>query len=552
MLKTLTVENYALIEKSLIQWQSGFSVITGETGAGKSILLDALGLIQGTRADAKALRDAEKKCVVEAEFDVKDYSLRSFFEENEMDYDDTCIIRREVLPNGKSRAFVNDSPASLAVVKELTNKLIDIHSQHQTLLLNESAFQLHIIDAVADTKGILSDYQQRYSDYMSSKKALATLLKQIEEQNANRDYVEFQLKQLEEANFHEGEQEELEQQVELLSHTTELKNALTQAQWLLSEKEESICSSLKDVSQSVASVSSIYENLLAIGERLDSCLIELKDLAREIETNLADVSVDPQKLDQMNARLDLLYTLEKKHRVENLAELMRLRESFENQMSQIDSSEERVEELRSQISRLEQELENVAQQLSEKRQGVCKNLQENVEDILHGLGMVNARMEVRHESLDTYTATGKDSIQFYFSANKNASLQPISSVASGGELSRVMLALKSILAKSEKLPTIVLDEIDTGVSGDVADKMGELMKSMGASMQVISITHLPQIASKGTTHYKVYKQDNEESTVSHIRVLTQEDRIREIAQMLSGSNLTEAALNNAKELLSVR
>lgn len=550
MLKSLTVENYALIEKSLIQWHSGFSVITGETGAGKSILLDALGLVQGARADVKALRDADKKCVVEAEFDVNDYALQAFFEENELEYDDLCIIRREVLPNGKSRAFVNDSPAPLTVVKELTSRLIDIHSQHQTLLLNQSAFQLHIVDAVADTRNLLDQYRTDYSEYVRLKRELTALLKQSEEQNANRDYVEFQLKQLDEAAFREGEQEELEQQVELLSHTSELKNALTQAQWQLSEKEDSICSSLKEVSQSVASVSSIYKDLESVGERVDSCLIELKDLSREVESKLADVSVDPQQLEQMNARLDLLYSLEKKHRVANLSELLALKASFEKQMSEMDSSEERVEELNAKIKEQEAKVVLLAQQLTEMRKATAQPLQTEVESILHSLGMQNARMEVRIDPLDDFSALGMDSVQFFFSANKNASLQPISSVASGGELSRVMLALKAILARSEKLPTIILDEIDTGVSGDVADKMGRLMKSMGEFMQVISITHLPQIAGKGSVHYKVYKQDNESSTVSHIKELTMDERVREVAQMLSGSNLTDAALNNAKELLT--
>lgn len=550
MLKSLTVENYALIEKSLIQWHSGFSVITGETGAGKSILLDALGLVQGARADVKALRDADKKCVVEAEFDVDDYALQAFFEENELEYDDLCIIRREVLPNGKSRAFVNDSPAPLTVVKELTSRLIDIHSQHQTLLLNQSAFQLHIVDAVADTRNLLDQYRTDYSEYVRLKRELTALLKQSEEQNANRDYVEFQLKQLDDAAFREGEQEELEQQVELLSHTSELKNALTQAQWQLSEKEDSICSSLKEVSQSVASVSSIYKDLESVGERVDSCLIELKDLSREVESKLADVSVDPQQLEQMNSRLDLLYSLEKKHRVANLSELLALKASFEKQMSEMDSSEERVEELNAKIKEQEAKVVLLAQQLTEMRKATAQPLQTEVESILHSLGMQNARMEVRIDPLDDFSALGMDSVQFFFSANKNASLQPISSVASGGELSRVMLALKAILARSEKLPTIILDEIDTGVSGDVADKMGRLMKSMGEFMQVISITHLPQIAGKGSVHYKVYKQDNESSTVSHIKELTMDERVREVAQMLSGSNLTDAALNNAKELLT--
>lgn len=550
MLKSLSVENYALIEKTEINWHRGFSVITGETGSGKSILLGALGLIQGARADVKTLKDTERKCVVEAEFDVSAYHLQSFFEDNELDYDDVCLIRREVAPNGKSRAFVNDTPVQLTLLRELTGHLIDIHSQHETLLLNEDSFQMHVLDSLSDTRSLLSEYSVLFHQYQSTKKQLNDLIQKLEEQNANRDYLEFQLKQLDEANFSSDEQSELEAESEYLSHTTELKESLSKAQWLLSDKEENVCSALKEMTDSIASVSSIYSDLNSMRERLNSSLIELKDLAREVEQRLADVSVDPQRLEYITARLDLIYTLEKKHKVDNLHDLLDVQRSFKDQLSNLDNSADQIESLRIEIKNIEQQLDSLAKRISEKRISSKPSMEESVCAILRDLGILNAKFEVRIEPMDTFSALGKDAVTFLFSANKNAALQPISSVASGGELSRLMLALKSILSQTEKLPTIILDEIDTGVSGEVADRMGKLMKSMGEYMQVISITHLPQISSKGTTHYKVYKEDNEVTTVSHIKELEGEERILEIAQMLSGSNPSEAAMNNAKELLS--
>lgn len=550
MLKSLSVENYALIEKTEINWHRGFSVITGETGSGKSILLGALGLIQGARADVKTLKDTERKCVVEAEFDVSAYHLQSFFEDNELDYDDVCLIRREVAPNGKSRAFVNDTPVQLTLLRELTGHLIDIHSQHETLLLNEDSFQMHVLDSLSDTRSLLSEYSVLFHQYQSTKKQLNDLIQKLEEQNANRDYLEFQLKQLDEANFSSDEQSELEAESEYLSHTTELKESLSKAQWLLSDKEENVCSALKEMTDSIASVSSIYSDLNSMRERLNSSLIELKDLAREVEQRLADVSVDPQRLEYITARLDLIYTLEKKHKVDNLHDLLDVQRSFKDQLSNLDNSADQIESLRIEIKNIEQQLELLAKKISEKRVSSKPSMEESVCAILRDLGILNAKFEVRIEPMDTFSALGKDAVTFLFSANKNAALQPISSVASGGELSRLMLALKSILSQTEKLPTIILDEIDTGVSGEVADRMGKLMKSMGEYMQVISITHLPQISSKGTTHYKVYKEDNEVTTVSHIKELEGDARILEIAQMLSGCNPSEAAMNNAKELLS--
>lgn len=550
MLKKLSVENYALIEKTEVPWNEGFSVITGETGSGKSILLGALGLIQGQRADSKALKDEEKKCVVEAEFDLTAYDLTSYFEENDIDYEANCIIRREITPNGKSRAFVNDTPVALTTLKELTTKLIDIHSQHETLLLNQDIFQLHVLDAMSDTQNSLSSYASLFKEYTQKKRQLKELIRQTEERNANRDYIEFQLNQLHEAKFAENEQADLEEEINNLSHTTELKDVLSKTLWLLSDKEESICSSLKEAENAISSIEKFSESYTDSKRRLDSCLIELKDLSREIEQKLADITVDPQRLEEANQRLDLIYSLEKKHHVDNLSALLKIEADFEEQIAAMDNAQESTSCLETEINDLKNRLSALAQEISKKRIEAKPLLEKAIDDILHSLGMPNAKLDIRIESLSELDANGSDSVRFFFSANKNAPLQPISNVASGGELSRVMLSLKSILCQSEELPTIILDEIDTGVSGEVADKMGDLMRKMSKQMQVISITHLPQIASKGMTHYKVYKEDNELTTTSHIKTLSEEERVKEIAQMLSGSALTDAAIQNAKELLN--
>lgn len=552
MLKTLSVENYALIDKAFVKWNEGFSVITGETGSGKSILLGALGLIQGNRADVKVLKDSERKCVVEAEFDISSYSMSSFFEENELDEDDLCIVRREITPNGKSRAFINDTPVALTVLKSLSSYLIDIHSQHETLLLNQDSFQMHVLDSLADTKVLLNSYGDMYHEYILAKKQLQELKQHIETQNSNRDYIEFQLKQLSDANFKLEEQSELESEMEQLSHSSELKEALSKTSWLLSDREENVCSSLKDSINALSSIASVFPKVQSVNERLNSSWIELKDIAREVDQLLSDVTVDPQRLEYVNERLDLIYTLEKKHRVNTMQELLEVKASFEKDLALIESSSDQVESLQKKIDDLGTALTEKAHKISEMRRKAKEPMERSVEGLLQDLGIANAKFEVSIESLDTINSTGLDSVRFLFSANKNAPLQPLSSVASGGEMARVMLALKSILSKTEYLPTLILDEIDTGVSGDVASRMGNLMTMMGEYMQVVSITHLPQIASKGTTHYKVYKEDDEESTVSHIKQLTLEERVMEIAQMLSGTNPSPAAIANAKDLMNIQ
>lgn len=549
MLKRLLVENYALIDKSVVDVQPGFSVITGETGAGKSILLGALGLILGQRADSKALKDAERKCVVEALFDVSKYGLQSFFDSENLDYDDECIIRREILPNGKSRSFVNDTPANVSTLKSLGERLIDIHSQHENLLLNDSHFQLKIVDAIADNEKLLADYRNVYSKYEEDKRALARLQEEVARQNANRDYLEFQLKQLQDAALEKDEQTLMESESERLSHSNEIKESLSKALWLLDENEQAVNPSLKEAVAALKSACQYMPEVAALSARLDSCLIETKDIVRELEVRCNDVEVDPNRLDAVNERLDLIYTLEKKHGVDSVGELLSLQDSFDTQLQMLDSSVDEVEVLEKRIAEQMKSLLSMAEKLTAARKKQAPKIEESILELLRCLGMPNAKLKIEFRMLREPCVNGLDEVNFLFSANKDKSLQPIASIASGGEISRVMLSLKSVLSQSSDLPTIILDEIDTGVSGEIADKMGDLMWQMGKSMQVVSITHLPQIAAKGTVHYKVYKMDDENTTTSRIRQLTEEERIREIAQMLSGSSLSEAAVNNAKELL---
>jgi DNA repair protein RecN (Recombination protein N) len=443
-------------------------------------------------------------------------------------------------------------PAPLSVLKSLTSYLIDIHSQHATLLLSQDEFQLQVLDALADTGSIRNEYALLFKDFSAKKRNLAELLSKLEAQNSNKDYLEFQLNQLREANLSENEQSELEDELAKLSHISELKEVLEKTQWHLTEKEDSICTTLHEVSGKMQELSAVYEETNGWGKGLGNALIELKEIAREVESRLADVTIDPQRMEFIHNRLDLIYTLEKKHKVDDIKGLLSLQNNFEKELELIENSDEAVNELKACIEEQRKELEQLSNVLSLQRKKAKQPLEQSICDILHGLGIPNAKFEAEFEELADFSANGKDKISFLFSANKNGSLQSISNVASGGELSRVMLALKSILSKHENLPTIILDEIDTGVSGEVADKMGELMKKMGEYMQVVSITHLPQIAAKCSTHFKVYKEDDEESTVSHIIELSEEERIKEIAQMLSGSNLTEVAIENAKVLMGLK
>ena len=549
MLKRLLVENYALIDKSEIELSSGFSVITGETGAGKSILLGALNLILGQRADTKSIKDPARKCVVEAVFDISNYDLKPFFEAEDLDYEEECVMRREIVASGKSRSFINDTPVNVTTMKSLGDRLLDIHSQHENLLLNDSRFQLQIVDSIAKNGDCLQTYEAEYSKLNSISRRLQKLRDELAQKNANRDYAEFQLNQLVEAALVADEQELLEAEAEQLEHASEIKEALLKAVYLLDESEQSVNQSLKDSVSTLNSVSNYLGGLNDLSERLNSCLIETKDILRELEVLNNDMDVDPNRLDFVNTRLDTIYTLEKKHNVDSVAGLLELQASYEQQLQDLEFGSEEIEALEKELAEQTQKVLALAQELSKARKACAPQIETELSDLLHELGMPNARLSLDFKALEKCGPTGLDVVTFLFSANKDRGMQPITAIASGGEISRVMLSLKYVLSKSAALPAIIFDEIDTGVSGEIAAKMGAMMQNMSAHMQVLSITHLPQIASKGAQHFKVYKKDVESGTVSSIKQLSKEERIAEIAQMLSGANLTDAAINNAKELL---
>lgn len=549
MLKRLLVENYALIDKSEIELSSGFSVITGETGAGKSILLGALNLILGQRADTKSIKDPARKCVVEAVFDISNYDLKPFFEAEDLDYEEECVMRREIVASGKSRSFINDTPVNVTTMKSLGDRLLDIHSQHENLLLNDSRFQLQIVDSIAKNGDCLQTYEAEYSKLNSISRRLQKLRDELAQKNANRDYAEFQLTQLVETALVADEQELLEAEAEQLEHASEIKEALLKAVYLLDESEQSVNQSLKDSVSTLNSVSNYLGGLNDLSERLNSCLIETKDILRELEVLNNDMDVDPNRLDFVNTRLDTIYTLEKKHNVDSVAGLLELQASYEQQLQDLEFGSEEIEALEKELAEQTQKVLALAQELSKARKACAPQIETELSDLLHELGMPNARLSLDFKALEKCGPTGLDVVTFLFSANKDRGMQPITAIASGGEISRVMLSLKYVLSKSAALPAIIFDEIDTGVSGEIAAKMGAMMQNMSAHMQVLSITHLPQIASKGVQHFKVYKKDVESGTVSSIKQLSNEERIAEIAQMLSGANLTDAAINNAKELL---
>lgn len=550
MLRSLYIQNYALIEKLDITFERGFSVITGETGAGKSIILGAIGLLLGQRADVKAIRPGASKCVIEAQFDISAYGMQAFFEENDLEYDAECILRRDVYASGKSRAFINDTPVSLAQMKELGEQLIDIHSQHQNLLLNKEGFQLNVLDLLAHDEADLQTYQTLYKDWRQAEQDLEKLKTAAEKSREDEDYLRFQLEQLEEAQLTSGEQEELEQEAEMLAHAEDIKAGLYKAGQALNADEGGMLGLLKDCQSIVSNLREVYAPAGELAERLDSVYIELKDIAREIGDREETVEFNPERLNTVNERLNLLYTLEQKHRVDTVDALLSLQETYASKLSAITSSDEDIERLRERCADLFKQVEEQAGVLTQARKRAAQEVECQMASRLIPLGMPNVRFQVEMGMRKEPGIHGMDTVNFLFSANKNGTLQNISSVASGGEIARVMLSVKAMIAGAVKLPTIVFDEIDTGVSGEIADRMADIMQEMGDNdRQVISITHLPQIAARGRVHYKVYKQDNETETNSHIRRLTDEERVEEIAHMLSGATLTEAALNNARALL---
>ena len=551
MLKSLEIQNYALIEHLSIDFDSGLSILTGETGAGKSIIMGALSLILGQRADTKAIQEGKAKCVVEAVFDVKDYGLEELFQLNDVDYDSELIVRREVLDSGKSRAFLNDTPVSLQFLKEVTSKLIDVHSQHANLLLSNDDFQLDVLDSVAQTKELKTEYRKTFDTYRSVFKQLKEIRDTALREQEEREYIQFQYTQLSEMKLVQGEQEELERELDMLNHSEEIKRALSFVVDVLDNEQQGVLSSLKDVVFNLRKIISYLPIADVLQERVDSCKIELQDIENEVMHTLNATDFDPNKKNEIEERLNLIYSLQQKHRVSSVEELLSLQQTFEMRLQAIDSYDEQINALENRLSDVKTQLNLSASALTDKRKNVCKEIERNMECKLQLLGMPNARFVVDLTSKEEFSATGKDDVAFLFSANKNAVPKNLTNIASGGEMSRVMLSLKSLIATKSLLPTIIFDEIDTGVSGEIAHRMGEIMRSMSKTMQVITITHLPQIAAKGDAHYKVYKADTDLATYTHIVRLKDAERPQEIAELLSGKNPSQAALDNAKELLSL-
>lgn len=553
MLRSLHVKNYALIDELHIDFEAGFSVITGETGAGKSIILGAINLLLGQRADVKTIRVGEDKCVLEAVFSIKNYNFKPFFDENNIDYDDECILRREIKTSGKSRAFINDTPVSIGILKELGEQLIDIHSQHQNLLLNEEGFQLNVLDLISGNATLLGEYQEAYRAWKEKQKELKSLQELAEQNKADEDYIRFQLDQFAEASLKKGEKEELEQESEMLENAEDIKSSLFKLNQLLDADEVGLLSVMREVTLELSNLSSVYASAEDLAKRMSSALIEVKDISKEISYQSDNVVYDPERLQEVSNRLNVIYTLEQKYHVQTVEELLEIEQGFAEKMEAITSYDDQIAELENKNQKLFVVAKKLAEKLTVSRAHAAKKVEQELSQRLLPLGMPNVRFSIEISHRDTLGLHGEDSVVFLFSANKNGMLQNITSVASGGEIARVMLSIKAMVAGAVKLPTIIFDEIDTGVSGEIADRMADMMKEMGGlDRQVISITHLPQIAARGASHFKVYKQDNEHETISNIKKLNEKERIEEIAHMLSGATITEAALSNAKALLGVK
>ena len=552
MLKQLYIKNFTLIDELDMEFRSGFSVITGETGAGKSIILGAIGLLLGQRADSKSVKMGCDKCVIEAHFDLSRYGMESFFEENEIEYDaEDTIIRRELTAAGKSRAFINDTPVALTVLKDLGEQLVDVHSQHQNLLLNKQDFQLEVVDIIADDAKQLADYQEAFSRYQTLQKEVERVREEISRGQQNAEFLQFQFDELHSAQLVDGEQEELEQRSDLMTHAEDIKTALYEATTLLSGDEHGVVSALKSAQSSLQAVVKVYPEVGELAERLSSCYIELKDIDSDLSSRLEDIDFDPAELESINARLDKLYELQKKYHVDSVAELLEQLSTIHDQLQQIENSDEALAELQQRVDNLRQKASEQAAVLTAKRQKAAQAIERQMQERLVPLGMPRVRFEVKVEQGEL-SRNGQDRVAFLFSANTSSPLQPVSQVASGGEIARVMLALKAMISGAVKLPTIIFDEIDTGVSGKIAEQMAQIMSEMGSyERQVISITHLPQIAALGTTHYKVFKEETDEGTTSRMTLLSTNERVAEIAQMLSGSDVSEAAIQNAKNLLKL-
>lgn len=549
MLKLLRISNFAIIDNLEINFEKGFSIITGETGAGKSIMMGALSLILGEKVDFKAIRNAEKKSVIEAVFSIGEYGLERVFEANDIDYEsDECIMRREILPNGRSRSFINDTPVTLPVMRSISMHLVDIHSQHSNLLLSQKSYQLGILDSIIGERGLIENYDKEYKKYTSLRNRLEELKRISSQRKVEEDYLRFQLGQLKELSLTEDEDAELESEERKLSNITEIKSALWDTEQLLDGEMQSVIGDVTTVSQKLGQIESVCSEAAELNDRISSILIDLKDISRTVaglQSNLVD---NPAELERIQERLNAIYSLETKHKVSSSNELLKLQNKLEAQLADIDSTEEEIGELEGEVALQRVETMKSAELLSAARKTAAASFASSLIGVATPLGMKNLRFEIEFEQVDL-CRDGIDSVQFLFSFNKQQALMPVASSASGGEISRLMLCVKSIMARSMQMPTIIFDEVDTGVSGDIANRMGEMMKEISRTIQVITITHLPQVAVKGAVHYKVFKQDSADSTFTSIKRLDKEERVREIAQMLSGKAIDEAALNNAKSLL---
>ncbi|MEE0118994.1 MAG: DNA repair protein RecN [Bacteroidaceae bacterium] len=553
MLKHLHIENYALIESLDIDLNDGFSVITGETGAGKSILLGAIGLLTGDRADLSAIQSGKQRCILEATFNTEGYDLEAFFQEEDLDFDPSeCIIRRELTANGKSRAFINDTPTTINALKRLGNRLIDIHSQHQNLLLGQEDFQLSVLDAVASMPELIQSYSQAFHKWAQAVKALNEAQSSLDESRKDEDYLRFLVTELANFNPQPGEDETLQQQCDMLEHAQDIKSALMLGYGQLSEGDTPVTDTLRQVRNQLSSIQPYFQQAEELAERIESCRIELQDIAGTLESEGESIDYDPMRLEELQSRLNTLYSLEQKHHVGSSEELTELMKRMKERLDMMDNSDEYIKQLQKEEQECRSLLERISGKLTEKRSMAAKKVEKEVISSLKMLGMPNVRFQVHISATESPTPKGMDKVSFLFSANLGSDMQNISHVASGGETARVMLSLKAILSGAVSLPTIIFDEIDTGVSGHIAESMANIMHKMGQQgRQVISITHLPQIAALGQHHYKVWKEDTDKITRSHITYLGQEERITELANMLSGSNVTKEAMNNARALLGL-
>jgi len=550
MLTSLKISNYALIQELHMKPDEAFTIITGETGAGKSILLGALGLILGQRADLNALKDTSKKCIIEAQFQIETYHLQPIFESFDLDYEPLTIIRREITPNGKSRAFVNDTPVNLSQLKDIGEHLVDIHSQHHTISLNDNSFQLKVVDAYAENKNAIQAYKAEYDTYRKLKKQLAEKELSIVQAKAEESFLQFQFEELDQLQLIENEDVDLEEEQDALVHVEDTKIQLSTALNLLKDQEENVIDSLRMAKSSLTEALKHNKVALELLDRFKSVTIELEDIVATLEEENEELNYDPERLEYIRSRLSAIYNLQKKHHTSNVTDLVTLKNEIEQKLLTISNFDSDVEMIKRSLSQSAAILKEKAAIITANRKAIKQKLESEVKTILDRLGMKNAQLTIEFETLSTYSENGLEVIKFLFTANKGLEKRELSKVASGGELSRLMLAIKSILARKEKMPTIIFDEIDTGVSGEIADKVGEILKSMSQELQIISITHLPQMAAKGVSHLKVYKEDVNGETHSYIKVLNQEERIEELAKMLSGSKTTSAAIDNAKALLN--